>query len=118
MALIQPKTEIFCATSKYTHNYSINGLLPNIEDNDKLGRCETAVEQGEIGRKMETNQGRRVEERRKERERITDTWVSMVSSSCLLSHVHAWPAGVSCRLAGVRSNVYTPASDPPPQTYP
>lgn len=59
-----------------------------------------------------------MEERRKEKERITDTWVSMISSSSLLSRVRAWPAGVSCRPAGVRSSAYTLASDPPPQTYP
>ena len=61
--------------------------------------------------------GRTVEVRREQKERITDTWVS-ISSSFLLSHARAWQAGVSCHLAGVRSSVYTPASDPPPQTYP
>lgn len=62
--------------------------------------------------------GRTVAVRRKEKERITDTWVSIISSSSLLIRVHAWPAGVSCRPAGVRSSAYTSASDPPPQTYP
>jgi len=64
------------------------------------------------------SKGRRVEVWRKEKEKITDTWVSMFSSSCLLSRVHAWPAGVSCRPAGVHSSAYTPASNPLPQTYP
>lgn len=59
-----------------------------------------------------------MEVRRKKEEGITDTWVSIISSSCLLSRVHAWPAGVSCRLAGVRSSAYKLASDPPPQTFP
>lgn len=62
--------------------------------------------------------GNTVQVRRKEEERITDTWVSVISSSCLLSHARAWPADASCRPAGVRSSAYTLASNPPPQTYP
>lgn len=68
-------------------------------------------------RRWKLTKRKTVEVRRKEKERITDTWVS-ISSSSLLSRVHAWPAGVSCRPAGVHSSAYTPASDPPPQTYP
>lgn len=59
-----------------------------------------------------------VQVRRKEEERITDTWVSVISSSCLSSHAHAWPVDASCHPAGVRSSAYTLASNPPPQTYP
>lgn len=56
--------------------------------------------------------------RRKEKDRITDTWGSIISSSCLWSRDRAWPAGVSCPLAGVRSSAYTLALNQPPQIYP
>lgn len=42
----------------------------------------------------------------------------MVSSFCLWSRDHAWPVGVSCHLAGVRSSAYKLVLDPPPQIYP
>lgn len=74
----------------------------------------------ELGSKEDGNWPKRrtVEVRRKQKEGITDTWVSVISSSSLLSLVHAWPAGVSCHPGGVHSSVYTLASDPPPQTFP
>lgn len=56
--------------------------------------------------------------RKKEKGWLRDTWVSIISSSSLLSHVRALPAGASRRSAGARSSAYTLASDPPPQTYP
>lgn len=68
--------------------------------------------------KKETDQSETLKVRRKEKDRITGTWGLIISSSCLWSHNRAWPAGVSCPLAGVRSSAYTPALNPPPQIYP
>lgn len=83
-----------------------------------LRRCKNQQnEQSEKARRKLTK-GETLQVRRKEKDRITDTWGSIISSSCLWSRDRAWPADVSCPLAGVRSSAYTRALDPPPQIYP
>lgn len=78
-------------------------------------KTKKAAKQKEWQKVKRLTKGWRVEVRGKEQEGFTDTW--LLSSSSLWSRARAWPADVSCRPACAHSSAYTPALNPPPQTF-